>query len=192
MSNRNYNNDESKDFKFKKHEGVKTTDPTQGAQKSDIEYLYYSKVLSKPFESLTTLKDAEAAFFAAQRAKEDKAAQKKADAKKVEDAFKNLNTIRRAYKNNIIALTESYSNDLKNLKAAFEKAKQSEQDLLATAEEHYAAALKAFTELYPEGYHLTLKDGDFETTISGSATQNAATNTEFPKLYDIFDLFFRA
>lgn len=187
---RNYNN-EGKPFKNRKPTDVYTTDPTAGRQKVETEYLYYSKVLSKPFESLTALKEAEAAFFAEQRAKEDKAAQKKADAQKVEEAFKALNLVRKAYKNNLVTIAEHYAEKLKELRAEFENAKTMEQNRLADAETAYANALNAFTKLYPEGYHLTLKDGDFETTISSSTTSTPNSGIDFPKLYEIFDMLTR-
>lgn len=157
MKNNNYN-------KFEKNINAKEI------RKDTRDYSYYSRVLEKPFDSIEELKAAEATYYAAQRAKEDKAAAKRADAKKVEEAFKVLNNTRRSYKESLIALTEKYSNDLKALKDAFESDKKDIEDILSTAENAYAAALKEFTDKYPEGYHLTLKDGDFETTISGSST----------------------
>lgn len=150
------------------------------------DYSYYSRVLGKPFDSLDELREAEATYFAEQRAKADKAAAKKTDAKKVEDAFKALNAARKAYKENLLAITERYSEDLKELKAAFEASRDSEKKLLALAEEAYASALKTFTEKYPEGYHLTLKDGDFETTISGHASHKE----DFSTITDLFNWIF--
>lgn len=145
-------------------------------------YSYYSRVLKKPFDSLRELKEAEATYFVEQKAKEDKAATKKADAKKVEDAFKALNIARRTYKDDLTALTTEYSEELKALKEAFELGKKDIHEKLAAAENAYSKALKAFTEKYPEGYHLTLKDGDFETTISSS-------HSTTDKSYTVFDLF---
>ena len=150
-------------------------------------YAYYSRVLKEPFDTLEDLVLAEEAYYAKIKAKEDKANAKKADAGKVEEAFKALNAARRAYKENLAALTERYSKDLKDLKAAFEKDKSIAEDLLASAEEAYSNVLKAFTDKYPEGYHLTLKDGDFETTISSNRTEDAKLSST---LADIFDILF--
>ena len=159
------------------------------------EYAYFSRVLNEPFNTVELLKEAEAAHYAKLKAKEDKAAQKKADAKTVEDAFKNLNTARKTYKEKLSQLTAEYSEALVNLKKTFEVGKADLHDTLAKAEEVYADALKAFTEKYPEGYHLTLKDGDFETTISsqtsGVKKDAVKATTDFSKLADIFDLMFR-
>ena len=157
------------------------------ARKSDRDYGYYSRVLNKPFDSIEELRAAEEAHLKEIRAKEDKVAQKKADAQKVEDAFKALNAARKVYKDNLLALTERYSKDLQEMKAAFEQNKHDEQRVLAEAEENYSKALKEFTSKY-DSYHVTLKDGDFETTISGSQTKNL--KKEDTNLLNLFDLLF--
>lgn len=161
----------------------------------DIVYSYYSRLLNKPFDSVAELREAEAAYYAEQKAKEDKVAQKKADAQKVEDAFKAMNAARKEYKEKLTQLTKEYSEELANLKKAFELGKQDIHENMAAAEDRYNAALKEFTNKYDQ-YHVTLKDGDFETTISGSRS-----NTTEPKkpevkdpsqanLMNFFDLFF--
>jgi chromosome segregation ATPase len=159
--------------------------------KNNVGYGFYSRVLEKPFDSVEELTKAEAAHFEKLKAKEDKVAQKKADATKVEEAFKALNTARRTYKEKLSQLTKEYSDELTHLKDAFELGKKDIHNKLAEAETTYSEALKAFTIKYPEGYHLTLKDGDFETTISRLATDDTAkTGIDFAKLSDIFDLMF--
>jgi hypothetical protein len=162
----------------------KPADLDKSKQQTACDYSYYSRVLKAPFDSVDELKKAEAVYYAELKAKEDKVAQKKADAIKVEEAFKALNVARKDYKDNIFAITQQYSENLAALKKSFEAAKETEKKTLAAAEELYANALKAFTDKYPEGYHLTLKDGDFETTISSK------TNTQ-KDAYDSLDEIFR-
>lgn len=166
------------------------TDKAGCADAADT-YLYYSKVLNEPFESVTELKEAEEAYYAKLKVKADKALQKKDDAKKVEDAFKNLNAARRTYKENIISLTTQYGENLNKLKADFEADKVSLQDRLAKAEETYKKALKEFNDKY-DSFHLTLKDGDFETTISSSHTKlnNDKIEADRKAISDIFNLLF--
>ena len=156
------------------------------APKQDVNYAYYSRVLQKPFESISELAAAEEVYHAEQKAKEDKVAQKKADAKKVEDAFKALNAARKAYKEDLAQLTKEYTESLENLKKAFELGKKDIHDKLAEAEDKYSTALKEFTDKY-ENYHMTLKDGDFETTLSGSKTGNIDNAVKAAN--DIADLF---
>ena len=153
-------------------------------------YSYYSRVLEKPFDSLAELAAAEQEYYDAQKAKEDKAAQKKADAQKVEDAFKALNAARKEYKEKLNQLTTEYSEELTNLKKAFELGKKDIYNNLAAAEEAYSGALKEFTNKY-DSYHVTLKDGDFETTISGSKTNDTSkTGLDSKAVSDLFNLLF--
>lgn len=151
-------------------------------------YGYYSKVLNKPFDSLNELRAAEEAYYAQIRAKEDKASAKKSDAQRVEAAFKELNAARKAYREKLLAVTETYRENLQKLKAGFESEKAACQAELAKAETAYSTALKTFTDKYPEGYHLTLKDGDFEAVIDNRASTNKAGL--HAGMFDLFDLFF--
>ena len=153
-------------------------------------YSYYSRVLEKPFDTVEELAAAEAAHFEKLKAKEDAASEKKNDAKRVEDAFKDLNTARKSYKDDLTQLTTEYAESLENLKKAFDLGKNDISAKLAAAETVFDEALKAFQAKYPEGYHLTLKDGDFETTISSQSTNDTVkTSADFPKLADsIFNM----
>lgn len=153
-------------------------------QETQVTYAFYSKVLNKVFDSVEELKAAEDTYAAELKAKEDKAATKKADAQKVEDAFKALNAARKDYKERLAEVTKVYSEGLATLKMKFEESRNLIHEALAEAETAYAAALKAFTDKY-ETYHLSLKDGDFETTISSQTTTN---NAELKQL-SFFDLF---
>ena len=160
--------------------------------KDSTEYSYYSRVLKEPFETLDALKAAEAAYFAKIQAKETKAAEKNTDATRVQDAFKALNAARRTYKEKLTQLTTEYGEELENLKKAYELGRTDIRNALVTAEQNYAKALKEFNAKYPEGYHLTLKDGDFETTISSqtSGKEQTKASVDFSKLAEIFDMFF--
>lgn len=170
-----------------KYYDCSSVDAKKVDEKETISYGFYSRVLQKPFDSLSELKAAEEVYYAEQKAKENKAAQKKADAQKVEDAFKALNAARKTYKEELTQLTKEYAESLENLKKAFELGKKDIHNTLAAAEEVYEKALKEFTDKY-DSYHFTIKDGDFETTISGSTTVNKETNAS-PKASDIFDIF---
>ena len=154
-----------------------------------ITYGFYSKLLQKPFDSVEDLKEAEAAYYAELKAKEDAAAAKKADATKVEEAFKALNQARKEYKEKLAQLTAEYSKALVDLKNTFDYGKKAIQDDLAAAEDNYSATLKEFTDKHQQ-YHLTLKDGDFETTISGSHNSNTDVKKLDKDLFNIFDLLF--
>ena len=153
---------------------------------NNVEYAYFSRLLKEPFDTIEELQEAEEAYYARQKAKEDAAAKKKADALKVEDAFKALNAARKIYKENLTQLTKEYAESLDNLKKAFELGKKDIHDRLAEAEEAYQAALKEFDTAHPEGYHVTLHDGDFETTLS-KQTSGGVSNRP-TDIFDIFDI----
>lgn len=153
-------------------------------------YSFYSRVLEKPFDTVEELMAAEAAHFDKINAKAAAAEAKKNDAKQVEEAFKNLNLARKEYKELLSQLTTEYSDSLVNLKKAFEHGKKDLKCKLADAERAYDEALKVFIEKYPEGYHLTLKDGDFETTISSQTTGDEKVVANFNELSEIFRTIF--
>lgn len=154
-------------------------------EKTELDYGFYSNILKKPFERLEDLKKAEYVYQEELKAKEERAAAKKADAQKVEDAFKALNAARKTYKEKLGQLTTEYSEALTELKKAYDLGKKDITSKLAEAEDAYSKALKEFTDAHPEGYHITLKDGDFETTISGKS------NLETDKTSDVYSDFFR-
>lgn len=183
-----YNNKLNKSINdYNDHKDLKNT-----TRKETRDYSYYSLVLEKPFDSVEELKAAETAYYEAQRVKEDKAATKKADAKKVEEAFRALNAARKAYKEDITTLTKEYSEALTDLKKAFDLGKTDIHNKLAEAEATYQTALKEFTSKYPEGYHLTLKDGDFETTIESHSSGKADRSSTriVNDLFGLMDTFF--
>ncbi len=158
------------------------------------DYGYYSRLLKKDFDTVEQLKKAEAAYYAAQEQKQIKAAEKKSDAEKVQDAFKALNAARKTFKEDSVSLDEQYCAGVKQLKKKYEESRKAILAKLEKSETDYAAALKAFTDKYPEGYHLTLKDGDFETTIdskSSSSTSSSASDKPFTcNFSDLFNVFF--
>lgn len=151
------------------------------------DYCYYSNLLQKPFATVEELKKAEAEHYAELKAKEDKAAAKKQDALKVECALKELNAARKVFKEDIEEAQSTYHKSLKAVKDDFEKTKAEIYARLSEKEKAYSEALKAFTDKHPEGYHLTLKDGDFETTIDVSTS----SKNSFSPFNDLFDLLFR-
>ena len=162
-------------------------------EKEDVKqsYSYYSRVLEKPFDSLKELCAAEQEYYDKLKAKEAAAAQKKAEAQKVEDAFKALNAARKTYKEALNQLTTEYSEALNDLKKAFELGKKDIHNNLAEAEANFAAAHKEFTAAHPEGYHLTLKDGDFETTISSQVSNDTVkTGIDTTRIADIINTLF--
>lgn len=160
-------------------------------KKTDVSYGYYSKVLMKPFDTIEELRIAEEEYYAKIKAKEDAAKAKKADAQVVEEAFIALNAARKKYKTELSRITTEYAAQLAKVGEEFKAAKAAATSDLASAEGKYEEALKAFTAKHPEGFHLTLKDGDYETTISSKVTQSSNKDINLAKeLPSIFDFLF--
>lgn len=131
---------------------------------------FYSEVLNKVFDTEEALTQAEAAAESAAAEKKAKAEAKKAEATKVEDAYKARNDAKRAYNAKIADLRKKYNADMLNLRKAFDNSVAEAKTELATADNNYNTALNEFIKQYPEGYHMTLKNGDNVVAIDAMNT----------------------
>ena len=146
---------------------------------------FYSEVTKKLYESEEELNTAEKAVADENAKKAEAAKAKKADALKVEDAFKANNDARREYNAKVLAARKMYNDTVAAAKKAFDEAVIDATNAKDTAEKHYDKMLKEFTNKHPEGYHLTLKDGDNVVTISSQAgLLNNSFNKEYNNLLD--------
>ena len=153
-------------------------------KKNDTDYGYYSKLLNKPFDTIEELKAAEEEVRIAEKEKEEKAKAKKAEASKDEEAFKELNEAKKLYNSEITAAKKAYAKIVADAKDALNKSILEAEKNLECAQTKYSDALKEFTDKHPEGYHVTLKDGDNITTISRTNTCDSFMS--FNKLFDSF------
>lgn len=145
---------------------------------------FYSEVTKKLYETEEDLKTAEKAVADEKAKKEEAALAKKTDAKKVEDAFKVRNDAKREYNTKVVAARKMYNETIAAAKKTFDDAVTDAANTLNTAEEVYDKILKDFIAKHPEGYHLTLKDGDNVVTYS-SAVDNV--NTIIKDYNDLLD-----
>ena len=153
-------------------------------KKNDVEYGYYSKLLNKPFDTVEELRAAEEELRAAEKEKEEKAKAKKAEATKVEEAFKQLNEAKKLYNAEMMEAKKAYAKAIADAKDVLHTSIEEADKKLEVAQDNYSAALKEFTDKHPEGYHVTLKDGDNVTTISRIGTTDPFVS--FNKLFDSF------
>ena len=146
---------------------------------------FYSEVTKKLYESEEELKAAEKAVADENAKKAEAAKAKKADALKVEEAFKANNTAKREYNAKVLAARKMYNESVTAAKKAFDEAVTDANEAKDIAEKHYDKMLKEFTDKHPEGYHLTLKDGDNVVTISSNTNiLNDSFNKEYNNLID--------
>lgn len=130
---------------------------------------FYSEVTKKLYDTQEALVEAEQKVVEVAAKKAEAAKTKKADATKVEDAFKANNAAKREYNAKVVAARKVYNEAIAAAKKAFEEAVMDATTAKAAAEEAYDKALKEFITKHPEGYHLTLKDGDNVATYASPA-----------------------
>ena len=143
---------------------------------------FYSDVTKKLYETEEDLRNAEIAVAEAEAKKNEAAALKKADALKVEEAFKTSNDAKREYNAKVVAARKMYNENVAAAKKAFDEAVNDASEVLNTAEEFYDKVLKEFIEKHPEGYHLTLKDGDNVVTLSSQTEVGNTIAKDYDKL----------
>jgi nucleoid-associated protein YgaU len=152
----------------------------------EANYGYFSKLLNKPFDTVEALIAAEKAEIEARNEKLKKSEDKKADAKKVEDAFKAVNAAKKTYDEEVLESQKACAKIIADAKAAYAQAVEVARKKVDAAEAKYAEALKEFTAKHPEGYHMTFRDGDTVTSISHAAYDHMVHDfyNSFLKLFE--------
>jgi membrane protein involved in colicin uptake len=145
---------------------------------------FYSDVTKKLYDTEDALIAAEKEVAAEEEKKAKEAKAKKADAKKVEEAFKVNNDAKREFNAKVLAARKMYNESLAAAKKAFDSAVTDATNAKEAADEEYDKVLNEFIEKHPEGYHLTLKDGDNVVTYSSQAEQVNSIVNDFNGLID--------
>lgn len=143
---------------------------------------FYSEVTKKLYDSEKELAAAEKEVVDAEAKKVAAAKSKKADAQKVEEAFKANNAAKREYNTKVVAARKMYNEAVAAAKKAFDDAVTDAATVKNTAEEAYDKLLKEFIAKHPEGYHLTLKDGDNVVTYSSQMDMTTPVTAEYNDL----------
>ena len=153
---------------------------------------FYSEKLNKLFDTQKELVDAEKAAEQAALEKENKAKLKKAEAAKVEDAFKARNVAAREYNQSVVELRKKFNADLITLRANFDKSVAEAKAKLDGSEKAYENALSDFIKKHPEGYHMTLKDGDNVVTLKSAGDASSRDFSSIEKILVERDKWFNA
>ena len=154
---------------------------------------YYSDVLDKVFETEKELKAAEKADAEEKAKKEEAKALVKKESSEVEDAFKARNAARHAYNEKLVEARKAYNEALRKAKDEFEDSLKESTETLEKAEADYDTKLKAFQKAHPEGYHITLKDGDNVVTYTSNQVDYPvrSISKEFDDMLDLFSNLLR-
>ena len=154
---------------------------------------YYSEILNKNFDSVEDLEKAEEVHKAEQAKKDEAKALVKKESSEVEDSFKARNAARKAYNEKLVEARKAYNEALRKAKDEFEASLKESTEALEKAEADYDTRLKAFQKAHPEGYHLTLKDGDNVVTYTDNLIDehSKALTKEFDDMLDMFSNLLR-
>ena len=154
---------------------------------------YYSETLDKVFETEKELKDAEKADAEEKAKKEEAKLAVKKESSEVEDAFKARNATRKAYNEKLVEARKTYNEALRKAKDECESSLKESTEALEKAEADYDTKLKAFQKAHPEGYRLSLKDGDNVVTYTSNPIEYQVKDIskEFDDMLDLFSDFLR-
>ena len=149
---------------------------------------YYSEVLNKNFDSVEDLEKAEEEHKAEQAKKEEAKLVVKKESAEVEDAFKARNVARKAYNEKLVGARKIYNEALRKARDEFDASLKESTEALENAEADYDTKLKAFQKAHPEGYHITLKDGDNVVTYTSNQVDYPvrSIDKEFDDMLDLF------
>lgn len=162
------------------------TESNESATSAPRDYGYFSRLLSKPFDTLDELVAAENARREELAAKEDLKTRRKQDAELVGEAYKALTSVKASTAKTIADARKQCALEFEEVRKKWSAVIEQANNAAAGAEGIFNEALKAFQERYPEGYHLTLRGENDETlTID---TRNTDTIDMFN---DIFNQLFR-
>ena len=136
---------------------------------------YYSEILDKKFDSVEELQKAEEAKALEEKAKAEKSEARKADSALVEKAFLEYRAVYKEYLKKSTELRVEYNKKLTEARDEYVKATEEAMKPAELAEEAYRKALNDFIAKHPEGYHITIHDGDDVITLSGQNTIQRTT-----------------
>ena len=154
---------------------------------------YYSDTLDKLFETEKDLKDAEKADAEEKAKKEEAKLVVKKESSEVEDAFKARNAARKAYNEKLVEARKTYNEALRKAKDEFEANLKESTEALEKAEADYDNKLKDIKKAHPEGYRLSLKEGDNVVAYTSNPVeyQVKSISKEFDDMLDMFSSFLR-
>ena len=145
---------------------------------------YYSEILEKTFDTEEELVKAEKEHAEAEAKKAEAKALVKKEADVVNDAFVARNTARKDYNDKVIEARKLYNEKVKAAQEEFNKSLEEVTEAKNEAEKSFQAKLQEFNKNHPEGFRLTLKDGDNVVTYYNESKFNTDWFDEFDKMFD--------
>jgi len=130
------------------------------------EVIYKSKLLNQEFDDLESLKAAEKEYRAELAKKEEAKLARKEDADLVQAAWVERNKANANYNDAYAKASQARTEAIKKINEEFYNAIKEAKANYEEAAEKYSKVLADFQAKHPEGYHLTLKDGDNQLVLS--------------------------
>lgn len=157
---------------------------------------YYSEKLDKLFDDEKSLTAAEAELEAKEQEKALKAKEKKSEANKIETLYVAKNAAEKEYKDTLVELRNVYNTAVRNARKEFDTKVAEAAAKKDKAVKEYSSALSEFIKKHPEGYHMTLRDGNNVSTISASGnldffSEYKAATKQLDDLWNNFEKFLR-
>jgi len=151
-----------------------------------MKQMYYSETLNKYFDTEEECVKAEEELKAAEAKKAEAKALVKKEADVVNTAFVARNAARHEYNEKVLEARKTYNDKVRAAQEEYNKALEEVTTKKLEAEKEFDAKLKEFGKNHPEGYRLTLKDGDQVATY---VNQETKYNLD---IWDDFDRIFEA
>ena len=146
---------------------------------------YYSEILEKTFDTEKELVKAEKEHAEAEAKKAEAKALVKKESEVVNDAFVARNAARKVYNEKVLEARKAYNEKVKAAQEEFNKSIEEASEAKTIAEKDFDAKLSEFNKAHPEGFRLTLKDGDNVVTYYNQEVKyNTNWYDEFDKLFD--------
>ena len=135
-------------------------------KEDNYDVIYKSKLLNKEFTDLDELKKAESEYKLEVAKKEEAKLARKEEAAVVQKAFADKNAAIKAYNDVVVEARKARLEAINKINAEYNEKIQPAYDVYEKAQAEYDKALSDFQAAHPEGYHLTLKDGDNQVILS--------------------------
>lgn len=151
-------------------------------------YSYYSRLLSKPYETLEALKKAEDEYRQKEEQKNSEKNARKDAAAKVEQACAALRSAKAEYIKNKKALDNEYLKNQKELAQKYTEDKENIKKDLIEKEEACTKLLNDFVKKYGS-FHTTVTDGDTLISVSYDTSSNDFLDNMFKLFSDFHSIF---
>lgn len=151
-----------------------------------MKQMYYSEVLHKYFETEDECVKAEKQHKEIEKEKAEAKALVKKESSEVNDAFIERNKARKDYNEKLLAAHKVYCNKVREAQEEYNKVIEEISKVKDEAEDNFQTKLQEFNKNHPEGFRLTLKDGDNVVTYYNATKFDTTWTDALDKVIESF------